>query len=131
RRRHTRSYGDWSSDVCSSDLVPHRRLARLYVQRGRLADCVAEMKTAQSLSAKEGDDGFRDDYVALLQFAEGDMTDLLAKMQTLRKGAMDGTRTREETFKALQEQKKRAEAIASFLDDLPKAPELGRVRESY
>src|SRR5207248_4455004 len=26
RRRHTRSYGDWSSDVCSSDLVgghPH------------------------------------------------------------------------------------------------------------
>src|SRR5207248_8793890 len=23
RRRHTRSYGDWSSDVCSSDL--HRR----------------------------------------------------------------------------------------------------------
>src|SRR5437867_3941725 len=27
RRRHTRSYGDWSSDVCSSDLVnvPARR----------------------------------------------------------------------------------------------------------
>src|SRR6266516_6795585 len=22
RRRHTRSYGDWSSDVCSSDLHP-------------------------------------------------------------------------------------------------------------
>src|SRR5207248_8916262 len=22
RRRHTRSYGDWSSDVCSSDLIP-------------------------------------------------------------------------------------------------------------
>src|SRR5207248_7871115 len=22
RRRHTRSYGDWSSDVCSSDLEP-------------------------------------------------------------------------------------------------------------
>src|SRR5437867_1399918 len=21
-RRHTRSYGDWSSDVCSSDLIP-------------------------------------------------------------------------------------------------------------
>src|SRR5207248_7174343 len=24
RRRHTRSYGDWSSDVCSSDLGPTR-----------------------------------------------------------------------------------------------------------
>src|SRR5207248_6337763 len=23
RRRHTRSYGDWSSDVCSSDLERH------------------------------------------------------------------------------------------------------------
>src|SRR5688500_19145321 len=28
RRRHTRLQGDWSSDVCSSDLSP-RRLARL------------------------------------------------------------------------------------------------------
>src|SRR5437867_12811869 len=25
RRRHTRSYGDWSSDVCSSDLSTIRR----------------------------------------------------------------------------------------------------------
>src|SRR5207248_4784275 len=25
RRRHTRSYGDWSSDVCSSDLSIHER----------------------------------------------------------------------------------------------------------
>src|SRR5207248_6102680 len=24
RRRHTRSYGDWSSDVCSSDLMRRR-----------------------------------------------------------------------------------------------------------
>src|SRR5438094_1995136 len=27
RRRHTRSYGDWSSDVCSSDLVSTARLS--------------------------------------------------------------------------------------------------------
>src|SRR5207248_7799425 len=26
--RHTRSYGDWSSDVCSSDLFDRRRLRR-------------------------------------------------------------------------------------------------------
>src|SRR5207248_7120145 len=26
RRRHTRSYGDWSSDVCSSDLVLGRQI---------------------------------------------------------------------------------------------------------
>src|SRR2546426_9290983 len=29
RRRHTRLQGDWSSDVCSSDLVPPRRVAGL------------------------------------------------------------------------------------------------------
>src|SRR6266516_4866603 len=29
RRRHTRSYGDWSSDVCSSDLRPTPRVASL------------------------------------------------------------------------------------------------------
>src|SRR5207248_10925028 len=28
RRRHTRSYGDWSSDVCSSDLGRHHWLAK-------------------------------------------------------------------------------------------------------
>src|SRR5207248_4351724 len=28
RRRHTRSYGDWSSDVCSSDLVTTARPQR-------------------------------------------------------------------------------------------------------
>src|SRR5437867_13380955 len=28
RRRHTRSYGDWSSDVCSSDLDELRREGR-------------------------------------------------------------------------------------------------------
>src|SRR5437867_5531180 len=28
RRRHTRSYGDWSSDVCSSDLLQQRLLAK-------------------------------------------------------------------------------------------------------
>src|SRR5207248_5955994 len=28
RRRHTRSYGDWSSDVCSSDLRRMRRRER-------------------------------------------------------------------------------------------------------
>src|SRR5207248_8840706 len=28
RRRHTRSYGDWSSDVCSSDLASRRLVPR-------------------------------------------------------------------------------------------------------
>src|SRR6266705_4306528 len=35
RRRHTRSYGDWSSDVCSSDLVD-RRVSRAFRHPPRL-----------------------------------------------------------------------------------------------
>src|SRR5207248_8347180 len=31
RRRHTRSYGDWSSDVCSSDLVTRGSLRILKI----------------------------------------------------------------------------------------------------
>src|SRR5207248_5082098 len=48
RRRHTRSYGDWSSDVCSSDLgaeavsrFVHRRLARLSPAAQEIARTVA------------------------------------------------------------------------------------------
>src|SRR5437867_9860179 len=33
RRRHTRSYGDWSSDVCSSDLRAARRTRDLIAAR--------------------------------------------------------------------------------------------------
>src|SRR5207248_4588064 len=31
RRRHTRSYGDWSSDVCSSDLFERRANQEAFV----------------------------------------------------------------------------------------------------
>src|SRR5256885_3172865 len=37
RRRHTRLQGDWSSDVCSSDLLLHDRLGR-FLQRLAAAD---------------------------------------------------------------------------------------------
>src|SRR5207248_4199337 len=49
RRRHTRSYGDWSSDVCSSDLVffepliGNRRMHLGILQRRRQAVCADEM----------------------------------------------------------------------------------------
>src|SRR5215467_15231205 len=34
RRRHTRLHGDWSSDVCSSDLERRRQLRELAEPRG-------------------------------------------------------------------------------------------------
>src|SRR5207248_8264787 len=49
RRRHTRSYGDWSSDVCSSDLYTDR--AKGFVQ------------AAQSLALREGHQQFGPDHL--------------------------------------------------------------------
>src|SRR5574340_1527350 len=49
RRRHTRSFGDWSSDVCSSDLRLGLRhgtpLASRDVpgERGRLSSCIGNL----------------------------------------------------------------------------------------
>src|SRR5207248_6952478 len=55
RRRHTRSYGDWSSDVCSSDLgggCPGRGLADGHLdqigQRGQLPGAGAEAAGGQA-----------------------------------------------------------------------------------
>src|SRR6266446_8938458 len=41
RRRHTRLQGDWSSDVCSSDLAPGGRLARLRLARANVWAMIA------------------------------------------------------------------------------------------
>src|SRR5256885_9572469 len=38
RRRHTRLQGDWSSDVCSSDLVSRTRPVVVHLHRGREND---------------------------------------------------------------------------------------------
>src|SRR6266496_4523573 len=38
RRRHTRSLRDWSSDVCSSDLVAELGQVRAYLERGSAGD---------------------------------------------------------------------------------------------
>src|SRR5204863_3332477 len=46
RRRHTRSLRDWSSDVCSSDLVPEDACARVlwHFLHVSLVDCDLAMK---------------------------------------------------------------------------------------
>src|SRR6266705_5264290 len=43
RRRHTRSYGDWSSDVCSSDLIPVERSLSTGMQLDRVGAAIASV----------------------------------------------------------------------------------------
>src|SRR5256885_11843342 len=42
RRRHTRLQGDWSSDVCSSDLYPYRGPKKLFAGGAGLTSTAAD-----------------------------------------------------------------------------------------
>src|SRR5207245_5035797 len=59
RRRHTRCYRDWSSDVCSSDLLQPNAaplyLARgvLYVQLGQYDNAEADLDKAHEIDPRE------------------------------------------------------------------------------
>src|SRR5437867_3603744 len=78
RRRHTRSYGDWSSDVCSSDLegvgtpslararagavpLPHGAMTRYGTLQFRMDSCVRAINFSskgKALAARSDSGGF-------------------------------------------------------------------------
>src|SRR5207248_4771817 len=62
RRRHTRSYGDWSSDVCSSDLqaVTMQSNRRHFLRNLTLGSVAASLTrlTLNAAEAKAGAGGF-------------------------------------------------------------------------
>jgi hypothetical protein len=72
-----------------------------------------------------------DDYAGLLSVAEAGLTDTLEKIRLTRKAVRDGARTREEGFREISLQKKRAEEIDGFLEKLPAPPHFLRVQALY
>src|SRR5207248_8272480 len=60
RRRHTSSYGDWSSGVCSSDLYPRCRRARTLSTRGGEGAGASAARVAPLESQVEGRPEFFD-----------------------------------------------------------------------
>src|SRR5205807_9020406 len=62
RRRHTRLQGDWSSDVCSSDLNRGRR-RRSFTEKGRSRGACGKVSTGRKEAGPEtvdaGGNGFR------------------------------------------------------------------------
>src|SRR3989337_3240902 len=50
RRRHTRCYRDWSSDVCSSDLLLRLQILSFLEQSGKTDSSVSFTKAASLLS---------------------------------------------------------------------------------
>src|SRR5699024_6498564 len=53
RRRHTRSKRDWSSDVCSSDLLMHNEGAEVMAEYG--SDFYAKMPALTKINFGDGD----------------------------------------------------------------------------
>jgi tetratricopeptide (TPR) repeat protein len=96
-----------------------RRLARVYAQRGRYADSAAAMKAAKELTNDDSSEAFAADTAALLGVVDTALSDVFAKMQNARKEFVDGSRTREETFKAYSGLEKRGQDLVDFTNALP------------
>src|SRR5207247_6883266 len=106
RRRHTRSTRDWSSDVCSSDLIARRyadrirrdSIARIETQ-GLLGDKVVEvtvgtaaappLQPGEVLTAREPTD-----FARVLTQGADTARDAAALVAALRQTAEDGNRSR-------------------------------------
>src|SRR5260221_10542308 len=84
RRRHTRSLCDWSSDVCSSDLVmegritPHSKIRLVYTNQ------VHEVETLGTLTPKP---------VALEELEAGDVGFVVANIKDVADARMGDTIT--------------------------------------
>src|SRR2546426_3640154 len=84
RRRHTRLQGDWSSDVCSSDLLRHQReLLDAAVQLSTTRYATGAAPQSDPLQAKLARDRLRSEQFAL----ESERVAALAAMNTLRNRA--------------------------------------------
>src|SRR5699024_6837639 len=71
RRRHTRSKRDWSSDVCSSDLIEH--YAKFFTEEGRSAVIAC---TASNVEARDAVESL----LVALATADKENNDLLVPM---------------------------------------------------
>ncbi len=99
--------------------VPLRRLARVYAQRGRFADCANAMKAAIQLTTEAEALDLVADYAAVLAVVENGLGDVVAKLQRCRKDAIEGSRSREDVYKDVTATKKQAQDYSDFLAALP------------
>src|SRR5207249_9748938 len=93
RRRHTRSKRDWSSDVCSSDLLRSEPARQIDTGRGRVLVVDDDEPIAQMLAEYLADQGLEADWAgggrsALDKIERGPVPDLL--VLDLRMPDLDG-----------------------------------------
>lgn len=111
--------------------LAHRRLARLYVQRGKLKECAAEMASARELTSIEEYPKYVEDYAGILGTAETLLTGILARLQDAHKSLASGSKTREQVFAAVAAEKKKADDLSAFLETFPTATGFEKVAALY
>lgn len=111
--------------------VPLRRLARVYAQRGRFADCANMMKAAIQLTSEADAPSLAADYSAILSVVENGLNEVVARLQRARKDAVDGSKPHEDIYKDIAAIKKQAESYTDFLGALPSPQGYAPVQRLY
>jgi Flp pilus assembly protein TadD len=117
----------------SADLktpLAYRRLAVLNIQRGNYKECSAALTVAVTLTPQDDQTALGVDYTSILTTVEASLMDVLGKLASGKASFRNGTRSRELTYKDFTAQRKRAEEISAFLDELPQGG-FGRVKALY
>jgi tetratricopeptide (TPR) repeat protein len=124
-----KSYKSALSAELKSPLA-YRRLAVLNVQRGNYKECSAALTVAVTLTPPDDQSALGGDYTSILTTVEATLSDVLGKLAGGKAAFRNGTRSRELTYKDFTAQRKRAEEISTFLDELPQGG-FGRVKALY
>src|SRR2546422_11773529 len=83
RRRHTRCSRDWSSDVCSSDLVAPESMGLAETRKNYGASLVAQEKWSEAIPVYDAmHAGLATDPVSLQRFDQGDINWAYALVRT-------------------------------------------------
>ena len=115
----------------SAHPLPHRRLARLYADRGQYSDALKSLTIVRGAVKDAEADSLVPDYAAILGVLDSGLTEVLTRVQMNRQAVIDGTRNREQAFTFGVTQRKRAEEISAFLDSMPTIPALSKVQNLY
>ncbi len=111
--------------------LPHRRLARILVDRAQYPEALKAIAAARGSVKEEEADSLLPDYAGYLSVLESALNEVLARIHFNRQAVRDGSRTREQGFTFGVSQRKRAEDIASFLDTVPPIPSLLHIQRLY
>jgi Flp pilus assembly protein TadD len=119
-----------AAKASSKSSVAVRRVAILQAQRGKFKECSESLAAAVAITSPEDMARLTPDFATVLGVAENLITDTSMRLQAIKIAFRSGMKNREEAFKEFTAQRKRAEELATFLDEMP-AGGVGRIKALY